>query len=121
MNPQISTVLHSVSLVLMVLVIKALITPHRVSYHLIWPFEEWSILDLLQNLVHQFSERRINHLSIGRPWLPNKVSPRSVIIVSVRLEIPPFLRDNLSLTFSLLLVFLNPLVLINSVYKWAVH
>ena len=81
MIPQISTVLRSVSLVLMVLAIKALITPHRVSCHLIWPFKEQLILDLLQNLVPWFLEHRINNLSIGRPWFPSKVSLRSVVIV----------------------------------------
>ena len=83
MIPQISTVLCSVSLVLVVLAIKALIAPYGVSCHLIWPFEEWLILDLFQNLVHWFSEHHINHLSIGKPWLPSKVSPRSVVIALV--------------------------------------
>ena len=99
MIPQISTILHSVSLVLVVLAIKALITPHRVSCHLIWPFKEQLILDLLQNLVHWFSEHRINHVSISRPWLPNKVSPRSVVIVPIRPEIPPLWWITLALPF----------------------
>ena len=47
MVPQIPTVLRSVSLVLMVLAIKALVAPHRVSSHFFQPFEEWLILDLL--------------------------------------------------------------------------
>ena len=119
MVPQISTVPRSMSPVLMVLAIKALVTPHRVSNHLVWPFEEWFILYLLQNLTHRFSEHNINHLSVGRSKLPCKISSRSVIIVSVGPEILPFLRDNLSLSFPLLLVFLNPLVLINSIHELA--
>ena len=103
----------------MILAIKALIAPHGVSCHLIWPFEERLILDLFQNLVHRFSEHRINHLSIGRPWLPNEVSLRSVVIVPVQPEIPRLLRDNLSLTFPLLLVFLNLLILVNHVHELA--
>ena len=67
MVPQISTVLSGVSLVLVVLAIKALIAPHGVSCHLIWPFEERLILNLLLNLVHWFLEHSINRLSIGRP------------------------------------------------------
>ena len=117
MVPQIFTILRNVSLVLMVLAIKALVTPHRVSSHLVWPFEERFILYLLQNLMHRFSEHNINHLSVGRPKLPCKISLRSVIIVSVRPEIPHLLRDNFSLSFTLLLVFLNPFVLINSIHK----
>ena len=67
--------------------------------------------------MHQFSKHRINHLSIGRPWLLSKVSLRSIVMVLVRLEIPHLLRDNLSLTFPLLLVFLNPLILVNLVHE----
>ena len=118
MVPQIFTILRSVSLVLMVLAIKALVTPHGVSNHHVWVFEERLILNLLQNLMHRFSENRINHLSISRPWLPSKVSLRPVVvIVPVRPKIPHLLRDNLSFSFPLLLVFLNPLVLINLVHE----
>ena len=117
MIPQSSRILCSMSSVLAVLVVKALITLHRVASHLIWSFKEWLILDFLQNLVYWFSEHRVNHLSIGRPQLPSKVSPRPVIFVSVRPEIPPLLRDNLSLPLPLLLVLLNLFILINSVYE----
>ena len=47
MIPRSSTILCGVSLVLVVLAIKALIASHGVSSHLIWPFKEWLILDLL--------------------------------------------------------------------------
>ena len=67
MVSQIPTVLYNVSLVLMVLAIKALVAPHGVSSHLVWPFEERLILNLLQNLMYQFSEHRINFLSIRGP------------------------------------------------------
>ena len=67
MVSQIPTVLYNVSLVLMVLAIKALVAPHGVSSHLVWPFEERLILNLLQNLMYQFSEHRINLLSIRGP------------------------------------------------------
>ena len=67
MVPQIPAILHSVSLVLMVLAIKALVTPHGVSSHLVRPFEEQLILNLLQNLMLQFSEHCINRLGVSRP------------------------------------------------------
>ena len=67
--------------------------------------------------MYWFSEHRVNHLSIGGPRLPNIVSLRLVIVVTIRLEIPPLLRDNLSLPLALLLVFLNPLILISSVHE----
>ena len=117
MIPKSSRILCGMSSVLVVLAVKALITLHKVASHLIWSFKEWLILDFLQNLVHWFSEHRVNHLSIGRPQLPSKVSPRPVIVVSVRPEIPPLLRDNLSLPLPLLLVFLDPLILINPIHK----
>ena len=119
MIPQISTVLCGVPLVLVVLAIKTLIALQGVSCHRVWPFEERLILNLLQNLKYRFSEHRINHLGTGRPRLPNKVLSRSVVIVSVRLKISTLLRDNLSLSFPLLLVFLNPLILVNPVHELA--
>ena len=67
MVSQISTVLPSVPLVLMVLATKALVTPHEVSSHLVWLFEERLILYLLQNLMHQLLEHRINRLSTSKP------------------------------------------------------
>ena len=119
MVPQVSAILGSVSMVLMILAIKALITPHRISCHLVRPFEERLVFNLFQNLLYWFSEHSINHLGVGRSRLPNKVSPRSVIIVSIRLEIPPLLRDHLSLSFPLQLVFFYHFVLVNQIHKLA--
>ena len=67
MIPQIPTVLNGVSLVLVVVAIKALIAPHGISCHLIWPFEERLILNLFQHLMHWLLEHNINHLSVDRP------------------------------------------------------
>ena len=67
MIPQILAVLDDVSLVLVIVAIKALIAPHGIFYHLIWPFEERLILNLFQYLVHWLSEHNINRLSVGRP------------------------------------------------------
>ena len=117
MVPQISTIFCSMSLVLVILAIKVLIAPHKVSCHLIWPFKEWLILNILQNLMHQFPEHHVNCLSIGRPLLPSKVLSTSIVVVSVRPEIPHLLRYNLSLSFPLLLVFLNSLILINPIHE----
>ena len=52
MIPQISAILGSVPMVLMIMAIKALITPHRISYHLIRSLEERLIFNLLQNLLY---------------------------------------------------------------------
>ena len=103
--------------VLVVLAIKTLIALQGVTSHLIWPFKKWLVFYFLQDLVFWFSEHRVNHLSSGRPRFPSKVSLRPVIIVSVRPEIPSLLRDNLSLPLPLLLVFIDPLILINSVHE----
>ena len=119
MTPQVSAILGGVSMVLVILVIKTLITPHRISYHLIRSFEERFVFNLLQNLLYWFLEHSINHLGAGRSRLSNKVFSRSVIIVSVRLEIPPLLRDYLSLSFPLQLVFFYPSVLVNPIHKLA--
>ena len=98
---------------------KALIVPHGVSSHLTWPLKEWLILNLLQNLVHWFSEHCINHLSIGGPQLPSIIFPRPIIVVSIRPKVSHLLRVNLSLPLPLLLVFLDLLILINSVHGLA--
>ena len=45
MVPQISVVLGGVSLVLMLVAIKALVASHGISCHLIWSFEEQLILN----------------------------------------------------------------------------
>ena len=52
MIPQIPAVLGSMSLVLVVVAIETLIAPHGISRHLVWPFEERPILNLLQYLMH---------------------------------------------------------------------
>ena len=116
-RPQVSTILGSVSMVLMIMAIKALITPHRISYHLVQPFEEQLVFNLLQNLLYWFSKHSINCLDVGRSWLPNKIFPRSIIIEPVRPEIPHLLRDHLCLSFPLQSVLLYPSVLINSIHK----
>ena len=119
MVSQVSAILGSASMVLMILAIKVLITPHKIFCHHIRPFEERLIFNLLQNLLYWFSEHSINHLGVGKSWLPNKVFPRSVIIVSIRPEIPPLLRNHLSLSFPLQLVFFYPFELVNPIHKLA--
>ena len=117
MIPQISAILGSVPMVLMIMAIKVLITPHRISYHLIWPFEERLIFNLLQNLLYWLSEHSINRLGVGRSRLLNKIFPRSVVLDSIRPEIPPLLRDHLSISFTLQLVLLYPSILINPIHQ----
>ena len=47
------------------------------------------------------------------------VASESVIVVMVRPEIPPILRDNLTFFLTLLLVLLNLLILINLIHELA--
>ena len=67
--------------------------------------------------MHQLTEHCANHLSSSKPRLPSKVSPGLVIIVPVRPKIPLILRDILRLSFPLLLVLLDSLILINMVHE----
>ena len=106
-------------MILMILAVKVLITPHRISCHLVRPFKKRLVFNLLQNLLYWFSEYDINHLSVSKSWLPNKIFSRSVIIVQVQPEIPPLLKDHLNLSFPLYLVFLYPSVLVNPIHKLA--
>ena len=117
MTPQSSTIFYGVPSLLVVLAIKALLALHRVSSYLIWPFKVWLILNSFQDLMHWFPEHRANHLSSNRPRLLSKVFSGQNIVVSVRPEIPHILKDNLSFPFPLLLVFLDPLILINTVHE----
>ena len=64
---QIPAIFCSVPLVLMVLTIKVLVVPHGVSNHLVRPFEERLVLNLLYNLMHRFPKHYINRLDVGRP------------------------------------------------------
>ena len=115
--PPSSTILSGVSTVLVVLAVKTLVVPHGFSSHLVWPFEVCLILDLLQDLMYWFSEHRVNYVRSHRPRLPSKIPMGSVIAVTVRPKILPLLKDNLSLSLPLLLVFLNPLVFVNMIHK----
>ena len=51
--------------------------------------------------------------------MPCEISPRLVVIVSIRLEIPSVLRDHLNLSLPLLLVLIDLLILVNVVHKLA--
>ena len=106
-----------VSSLLLVLAMKAFVALYRVSSHLIWSFKVWLILDFFQDLMYWLPKHRTNHLSSSRSRLPNKVPPMSVIVVSVWPEIPSILKDHLSLPLPLLLVFLGPLILINTIHE----
>ena len=98
---------------------KALVTFYGVSPHLVWPFEIQFILDFFQNLVHEFSEYNSNHLSGSWARMPNKISPRLAVVIPIRPKISSVLRNylSLSLSFSLLLVLFNPLMLINTIHE----
>ena len=109
-------VLDGMPPLLVVLAMKALVAPQGVPSNLVWPFEVWLVLDLLQDLMHWFSEYSVNHLKSRGSRLSSKIPSWSIIVVFIRPEIPHLLRDNLTLPFALLLVFLD-LVLINAVHK----
>ena len=112
-----STIFCGVSSLLVVLAMETLIALHKVSSHLVWPFKVWLILNFFLNLMHRLTKHCANHLSSSKPRLPSKVSPGLVIIVPVRPEIPLILRDILRLSFPLLFVLLDSLILVNMVHK----
>ena len=97
----------------------ARVSPHRVPGHLVRPFKEWFDFYLLENLVHRFLKYSTNHLGVGRSCWSDIIFPRSNGFKSVRPEILLLLRDNLRFTFSLLLIFFNPLIFVNPVHKLA--
>ena len=102
---------------LVVLVAKVLVVPQRVSTHSVQPLEVLLIFYLLQNLMHRFSKHNINCLRSCRLRLPSKIPSGFVIVVTVRPKIPLLLRDNISLSLTLLLVLFNPFILVNLIHK----
>ena len=50
--PEIPTVLRGMSVVLVVLTIKVLVSLCGLSLHLIWPSKVWVALDFFQHLMH---------------------------------------------------------------------
>ena len=117
MVPQCSAVLGGTSPFLVVLAVKALVAPQRVFTHSVQSFKIWLVFYLLQNLMHWFTKHSIDHLRSCRPRLPDKIPSESVIFVTVRPEIPPLLRDNLTLSLAFLLVLFNPLTLVNPIHE----
>ena len=67
--------------------------------------------------MHWFLEHSVNHKKSCRSKLSHKIPSRSVIVVSVQPKILHLLRDNLTLPLTLLLVFLDLLVLINAIHE----
>ena len=98
--PKVLATLHGVSMVLVILAIKVLISLRGLSRHLIRPSKVWLVLDFFQHLMHWFSEYSPDILCIGCLRFPCKISHRVIIGISVRPEIPPLLRDNLLLSFA---------------------
>ena len=119
MVPQCSIVLGGMSLLLVVLAVKTLVASQRVSTYSVWPLKVWLVFYLLQNWMHGFSEHSVNYLRSCKLILPSKIPYGSVIVVTVRPEIPHLLRDDLALSLTLLLVLFNLLILVNPIHKLA--
>ena len=62
---KVPTVLRDVSMVLVILAIKVLISLHGLSRHLIRPSKIWLVLDFFQHLMHWFSGYSLDSLHIG--------------------------------------------------------
>ena len=99
MTPQCHAIFCIMPPLLVVLAVKVLVTLRGVSSYLIWPFKVWLILKFFQDFVYWFSEHNTNYLSISSSRVPSKISLRSVVIVSIRPEIPFILRATLAFHF----------------------
>ena len=107
------------SVVLVVLAIKVLVVPRGFPRHFIRPLKVWFVLDFLQHPMYWFSEHSIDSLCVSCSRLPYKIFSRAIAVVSVRLEIPHLLRDNLLLSLTLWLVFLYSFILVDPIYQLA--
>ena len=119
MVPEVLTILRGMPVVLVVLAIKVLIAPRGFSSHLIRPPKVWLVLDFLQHPMYWFSEYGIDSLCVGCSGLPYEVPSWAAVVIPIRPEIPPLLRDNLLFSSSLQLVFLHSLILIDSIHQLA--
>ena len=117
--PEVPAILRGLSVVLVVLAIKVLVSLCGLSRHLIRPSKVWFALDFFQHLMHRFLEYSPDVLRVGCLLFPCEISPRATIDVSVQLEIPSLLRDNLFLSLALHLVFFYSLVLIDPIPQLA--
>ena len=107
-------------MVSMILTIEISVSLFRVSHHLIGPFEEGLVFNIFQDLMHGLSEYSSDYLVVTGYLLLSVIPSRPVIIIPVRPEFSPFLRDKLSFPFSLLLLLLiifYPFILIHSIYQ----
>ena len=78
-------ILRGISVVLVVLEIKVLVSLCGLSRHLIQPSKVWFALDFFQHLMHWFSEYSPDVLRVSCLRLPCKISPRTTVGVSVQL------------------------------------
>jgi len=69
--------------------------------------------------MYWFSECSIDSLCVGYSGLPCEISPRVVVVISVRSEILPLLRDNLFFSLTLQLVFLYLFILVDLIHQLA--
>lgn len=105
----------SVTLVLMVVVIQALISPHGISFHLFWLFEVRFILNLLQHMVNWLLEYQVYYLNITPRRLVKEFPPQPRRLKTIWPKVLSILWEGLCLLFTLNLVnfhsfiFLYPL------------
>ena len=101
----------------MILAIEVMVMFFRISHHLIRSFEERFIFNLLQNLMHWLSKHGVDCLKACWPWLSHKIPSWSIVIVTIRPVIPPFLRDNLILPLPMLLILFDLFILVNPIHQ----
>ena len=69
--------------------------------------------------MYWFSEHSTDSLCVGCSRLPYEISPRAVVVISVRPEIPSLLRDNLLFSLTLQLVFLYSFIFVDLIHQLA--
>ena len=127
MTPQLSTIFCSVPSLLVVLAMKALVTPCGVS-PILFGHLKYSLLAIFFKIWCMGSRNTMlttrvavdldcpaKSLRAITPYSNNR--PRRDFAVSIRPKIPSILWDHLSFPFPLLLVFPNLLILVNAVHE----
>ena len=119
MIPQSSAIFFGVSSLLLVFSMKALIALHRDSFHFIWPFKVWFIVNLFQDLMHWFPKHCANHLWSTWPWLPSKSLWGRLLLYLSNLK--SFLSWGITLAFHFLCCWYSSTCLYSSIRSISQH
>jgi len=101
-----SAILSNVPTILMILTVETLIMLHGVTSHFYF----------LENLMNRLLEHCTNHLRTRMPSMSRKISPESIVVISLRPKVSLVKKSHLWFPLPLLLILFNPFMLVNPIH-----